>query len=456
MATVSSGFLDTAYGDTPWEDWDKNQRTYYVPDLLETFQHKSIFYGMVTYGVNLRAFRTATMVFSQIIDPDPNIAELSTRQIWLPQIYMDSRQLEITAAYYGDKLMAHKYDDDITYWRENGSAGLRPLIRKRLGPHMVQSLDLLARNTFLEKATVMYAGSASDFGNIGKTDTFDLDVCRAVQLGADYQPDPVDNPIFAVTSPGAVHTIRDADSGEFVERLKYTSPQRVTLNYEIGMYEGVRLTRHPVLTLWNCGEVLKRSSITSSIALGDGAPDPSTTKVENVWQVGQAGATHYIQVADTTGFQAGDFVSIHVYKEGDSSTYDSGLDSELKATNGCLFTDPTKVEREIYSVPSSTRLAFTKPITTDDFQTDLGSGVYGYVTKARHIHSAVFIKGPRGVVAGVIQPPQTYTPAPIDDVEAIYRVSWDARLKYQQMYPDRFEVYFFNAPVRRLGEVITL
>jgi len=44
---------------------------------------------------------------------------------------------------------------------------------------------------------------------------------------------------------------------------------------------------------------------------------------------------------------------------------------------------------------------------------------------------------------------------PIDDVEAIYRISWDARMKFQQMYPDRFEVYFFNAPVRKLGQVIT-
>jgi len=387
MATTSTGFLDTAYGDTPWEDWDKNQRTVYVPDLLESFQHEAIFYRMVTYGVNLRAQRTGKMVFSQILDPDPNIAELSTRQIWLPQVYMDSRQLEIEAAYYGDKIMAHKYDDDITYWKENGTSGLRPLIRNRLAPHMVNSLDLLARNAFLDKTTVIMEGGASDIGAIGIDDTFDLDVCRAVQLGADYQPDPAQNPIFAVTSPG--------------------DGNRITMNYEIGEYEGVRFSRHPIMTLWNCGEVLTTADITASISLGDGAPDPSSTKVEGVWQVGQAGATHYITVDDTTGFEAGDFVSLHVYKEGDTSTYDTSMDDELMASGGCIFNDPTKVEREIYEVVDGTKLSLTKPIMTDDFQTDLGGGVYGYVTSARHIHAAVFVKGPRGVVSGVIQPPQT-------------------------------------------------
>lgn len=452
MATVSSGFLDTAYGDTPWEDFDKNQRTVYVPELLESFRHTAIFYKMVTYGVNLYAQRTGTMVFTQVLDPDPNIATLSTRQIWLPQVYLDSRQLEISAEYYGDKIMAHKYDEAITYWRENGSQGLRPIIRNRLAPHMVQSLDILARNAFLDKSTVIMEGDASSFGAIESTDTFDLDVTRAVQLGADYQPDPVQNPIIGVTSPSAIYTVRDADDGEFISRLKYTD-NRAMLNYEVGEYEGVRFTSHPILTLWNCGEVNTQTTISASVTLGDGSPDPDTTKVEGVWQVGQSGATHYIEVADTTGFEAGDFVSLHVYREGDNGTYDTALDDQFKASEGAMFTDATKIEREIYEVVDGTKLSFTKPIMTDDFQTDLGDSVYGYVTLARPIHACVFVKGPRGVVSGVIQPPQTYTPAPIDDVEAIYRVSWDARLKYQQMYPDRFEVYFFTGPVRKKGQV---
>jgi len=455
MADNNSGFLDSAYGDTPWEDLTTNQRTVYVPELLEVFRTTSLFYGLVTYGVNLTAERTGKMVFTQVLDPEPNIAELSTRQIWLPQLYMDSQQLEISCAYYGDKVMLHKYDPLITYWTRTGQAGLREIISSRLAPHMVGSLDLLARNAFLQKTTVMFAGGASDFGTLEADDLFDLSIVRAVHLGADYQPDPVQNPIIGLSSPASVYTIRDDDDGEFIERAKYAEPRRL-LNYEVGEYEGVRFAQHPSVTLWNCGEIIAQTTIKASIALGNGAPDPGTTKVEGVWQVGQPGATHSITVASTAGYVAGDYVTLHVHREGDASTWDTALSSTLKTTTGVLFTDPSMIVREIYAVVDATHLSFTEPITVDYFQTDLGSTVYGYVTKGRPVHACVFMKGPRGVVSGVIQPPQTYNPAPIDDVEAIYRFAWDARLKYQQMYPRRFEVYFHAGPVRRLGAVINL
>lgn len=459
-ASVTTGFLDTAYGDTPWEDLDQNQYTKYVPELLEVFRHKSLYYGLVTYGVNLLAVRSGTMQFTQVMDPEPNIAALDNRQIWLPQLYMDSRALEITCLRYGDKVMMNKYDDYITYWRQNGTPGLRNIMRSRLAPHMVDTLDLLARNAFLNKTTVMFAGDVSSFGDVAATNTFDLSVCRAVHLGADYDPDPIQNPIIGLGAPSAVYTIKDSDSGEFISRLKYTDERRV-INYEIGEYEGVRFAQHPTNTLWNCGTVLKQSIIDASIALGDGAPDPATTKVEGVWKVGQAAATHYISVKDATGFEAGDFVTLHRHKAGDSSAYDSALGSQLKATNGVLFNDAEMIHREIYSVDETNdRLAFTEPITVDWFQTALTgigeSGVYGYVTKARPIHLTTFLKGPRGVVSGVLQPPQTYTPAPIDDTESIWRFSWDAYLKYQQMYPNRFEVYFHAGPIRKKGKVVDL
>lgn len=449
--STTSGF-STSYGDTPWEDFDRNQYTKYVPELLEQFRHKSLYYGLVTYGVNLAAMATKKMVFTQVIDPEPNIASLDNRQIWLPQLYLDSRQLEITCSRYGDKVMLNKYDEMITYWRENGSQGLRSIIGSRLAPHMVKSLDLLARNAFLDSDRAMFAGDASDFGSLEASDTFDLGICRAVQLGADYQPDPAMNPIFGIVSPSAVYSVRDADSGEFISRLKYTD-NRAMLNYEVGEYEGVRMTRHPTNVLWNVGEVKAQTTISASVTEGAGATGSS---VRGVWTVGQAGSTNYIEVADTTGFSAGNVVSLHVYRPGGGSSYDSAIDSKFKTTNGALFNDPTKIEREIYEVVDGTKLSFTEPITTDDFQTDLGGGVYGYVTYARPVHASVFIKGPRCVVSGVLQPPQTYTPRPVDDTESIWRFSWDAYLKYQRMYPRRYDLYFHAGPVRELDQVTNI
>ena len=446
MATVNTGFLDTHYGDTPWEDLDQNQRTVYTPELLQSFRQTSLFYGLVTYGVNLLRERTGTMVFTQVLDPEPNIATLDNRQIWIPQLYMDSRSLEITCARYGDKIMMNKYDQMITYWKENGQAGLRSIISNRLAPHMVQSMDLLARNAFLRCVRPMFAGGASDFGSLEADDTFEIGTPRAVHLGADYQPDPVTNPILGLHSPSATYSIRSDADGEFIERAKYAEPRRL-INYEVGEYEGVRFAAHPTMTLWNCGEVLQQTTVTASITEGDGAPDPETTKVDGVWKTGQEGATHSIAVADTTGFVAGDIVTIHTTRP--SAT------TSIEVQNGVQFDHAKNITREIYSVVSGTRLSFTEPVTVDWYQTDLGSGVYAYVTQARPVHATVFLKGPRGVVAGVLQPPQTYMPPPIDDTQSIYRFSWDAYMKYQQMYPRRFEVYFHAGPVRRLGSVVS-
>jgi hypothetical protein len=82
--------------------------------------------------------------------------------------------------------------------------------------------------------------------------------------------------------------------------------------------------------------------------------------------------------------------------------------------------------------------------------------VYAYATLARPIHVGIFIKGPRPVVAAVLQPPQTYAPAPIDSTNSVYRFAWDAYMRYQQFYPERFEVYCYAGPIRREGKVIEL
>ena len=436
------------YGDTPWPDFETNQRTVYVPDLLEVFRRNSIFYGMVDYSVDLLAYRTNQIVFTQPIDPEPNIAELGLRDLWLPQLYMDSRSITITATRYGDKIAMHKYDDYITYWRENRVAGMRKIVRRRLGPHIVSSLDRLARNEFLRNINRTFAGGASGFASLEADDTFEIGITRAVQLGADYSPDPVRNPVFCVTSPAAKYTIRNDANGEFISRLTYANPPRL-INGEVGVYEGVVFSIHPDLTLWNCGTVLAQTTITTAIQRGDGSPDPNTTKVDDVWQTGQPGATHYIQVASVTGFSVGDYVTLHTARP--------SANSEMAVQDGVQWDHPYNRERRIVAIDTTNnRLSFDYPILDDYYQTDLGGGVYGYVTKARPVHAALFIKGPRAVVAGVIQPPQTYEPTPFDDTGAVYRASWDAYMKYQQFYNHRAEVYFFAGPVRVNNEVVNL
>jgi hypothetical protein len=448
MAYPQTGF-DTYYGDTPWENLDRNQRTVYSPDLMEIYRKSSLFYRLVTYGVNLRAARTGQMVFTQVLDPKPNIREVNNRTIWLPQTYFDSKDQVITAKRYGDKVMLHDYDDWLTYWREGNADGLRNIIRNRVAPHMVASLDLLARNAHLrvQSNRAMFAGGASSFGSLNADDIFEVGVARAVQLQMGYTADPLTNPIVAVVDPAATYSVKNDTTGEWVDVMKYAAPGRL-LNYEIGTYDGVRFVSHPSLTLYNCGQVLAQTTVTASISLGDGAPDPETTTVDGVWRVGQAGATHGITVADSSGFTVGDYVTLHTSRP--------SADATLEVLNGVQFDHANNSTWEIAAIPDGTTLQFTEPVSVEYYQTDLGGGVYAYCTLARPVHASVFLHGPNYVVSGVLNPPETNEPKSIDDMERIWRVAWDAYLEYQIMQPRNATVYFYAGPITRGVQVVNL
>lgn len=338
----------------------------------------------------------------------------------------------------------------ITYWREQGAVGLRAIMRKRLAPNMIAVLDILARNAHIGHFAPMFAGSQSDFGALTATDTFDPGIGRSVWLWADYTPDPVNNPVVGLVSPSAVYSFKSgAGSTEWMGRLDYADPARL-LNYEIGQYENVRYAAHPILTLWGCGEVIHQVTISGAVAQGDGAPDPATATVDGVYATGQADQTHYIQLSEADGFAAGDIIVLHRVRNAATTT--------TGPIRGVTYDHYQNIVRRIVSVNTTTeRITLNKPILVDWYESVVsGLAHYGWVTKGRPVHMGAFLKGPRGVVSGVLQPPATYTPPPIDDTMSIFRFGWDAYLRYQIMNPERFETYFYAGPIRRLGEVINL
>lgn len=444
---VTYSTFETSYGVTPWmASLDKNQRTMYVPDLLEAFVADSLFYRMIDYAIDLNQWRTQKVVFTQRLRGEPNIAPLDNRQLWLPQFYSDSREIEISCARYGDKIQYHWYDDMITYWKEGNTEGLGRMMRNDVAPHMIESLDLLARNAFLNSHFVTFAGTATGFNNLAKTDTFDVgSLFRSMQLTKGYRMDLTQNPTFCLTAPSAVYQIVSDDSGEWLSRNQYANPSAI-VNYEAGTYMGIRTVSHPLLTLWNVGPVIAQTTVTAAIGVGDGAPGPDS-RVDGVWNVGQDGATHYVTVASSASFNVGEIVTLHRVRPAANG---------VRATqNGVQWDHADNINLRIVAKDTG-KLMFERPILSDSYGTEVSSGVYGYITKARPVHAALFIMGPRAVVAGVTQPPQTYEPAPVDDTQKVYRLSWDAYLKYQPMFTDRFLVHFFAGPVSMNNAVVEL
>ena len=116
------------------------------------------------------------------------------------------------------------------------------------------------------------------------------------------------------------------------------------------------------------------------------------------------------------------------------------------------FEEGTAHDLRITSISGTTSgtLSFDRPLMVN-FTTDLGSGVYGYVTKGRNIHTAIFIGAQDGVVSGWGQTPRIYTPRPVDDFDSMYRVSFDAYAAYQSFQPMGYEVLFMAGTNRYKG-----
>jgi hypothetical protein len=120
-------------------------------------------------------------------------------------------------------------------------------------------------------------------------------------------------------------------------------------------------------------------------------------------------------------------------------------------TGGVNFNEGKLTNRRVVQVDSSNgRLVLDTPFLVD-FDTDMGSGVFGYVTLGRNIHSSIFIGGEQAIVAGVAQQPLFYELDPIDDFKAIFRFSFDQYIGYQPYRPEVMEVVFTAGTTRIKG-----
>jgi len=459
---MTVGDFDIYYSDNPWTVIDKNQRTWYDPELISIYRRGALFTPTIQFVKNLGDVRATKMVMTQLMDPHPDFTAMAVRQIWMPASHIDSRAVEITFSRYGGKVAYTIYDDLVTYWRQNNQEGIRQIMRGALGQHMIDVLDMLARNAYLKGALdsgyILYQGGGTSFNDLGTTDTFDINLALDIWLGmAGRDSANAINPIsganggsiICYTTPGVIYDIQKGTDGKdgWVAVNQYANPGALLRN-EVGAYKNVRFVQSPKLVLWNTGALIAQGTISAAINAGDGAPNPGTTKVDATYMVGQTtgGVKNYIAVGSwTTGalsnINVGDVISIHT-----SRTSSFGI------TNGVDFQEGTLTNRRVVAKVDSSpdQLVLDKPILVD-MNTDLGGGVYAYVTKARNVHGSIFVGGSNGIVSGVALPPRFHAPAPVDDFEMVQRFSWDGYLGYQTYDPNVFEVIFSAGTTRIKG-----
>jgi N4-gp56 family major capsid protein len=406
----------TIYGTSATGNYlPASQRSYYEALLLETLRTKSILVPYCTVKEDFRARDTGIIIYTEVMDTDPDFSALAEDTLWLTGAHLDSRSVQIALEIHGDALKISDYNELLNYWA-NGD--LRGLVRGKLGQNMVDCLDLLARNAFLGASNITYAGSKTSRATLLQTDLFDPELGEVIRVHLEENEVPgiasVDDggsqTIVCVTTPRVCHDIRTAAGSKWLEVQEYLTPTR-KLNSEVGMWGGVRYVKTNRNKLFNFGaQTTVQTTISGPTVAGQGA------KVsQSPYTVGQSGATAYIAVAKDDSFAVGDIVTLHA-----SGTVPTEADGTVE------------VRKIVQLAVSGESMAFDRPLMKVHAKG-------AKVTKGITLHASMFMGGP-AIVYGVGERPNVLVPPKIDDMQMVQRYSWRGFLKFQMFRPEFLEL----------------
>jgi hypothetical protein len=462
----------TIYSTDPWAGVASNQRTWYDPILRAQYRRNTLYTNLVPYATQpMLPSNTPLMVFNFAYDFQPNTDPAANlRYNEVPPAYMDGFQVEVRFERYQWQTAYDKFDSYISYWAsKGGNAGLAPLIRERVSRVLTETQDLLVRNAFLSTTyTMLPSSSYTGADQVTSSDKFILDMVDDSILRANTQnvwnspiPGMQQGDLLCVDSPGQIYDVvsDNSSTNRWIELRKYRDLSPFN-KYEMGSYHSSRHLQTNANCLWNCGKTSFTTTITAAAQPQDGAPDPATAKVDGTYKVGQAGslATHYLTVSSASGVKVGDMVTIHKTK---NQAADVAAQPKLRVLGAPRYDEGTKLERRIVAISGNT-ITLNKPLLLD-YATEVnasgtgaltpGSGVYGFVTKGVNLHVSIMIAEGNGVVCGVCVPPRVYAPEPIDLYKSVYRIGFDAYLKYQVIRPEAFEIFVTGGTMREADQI---
>jgi N4-gp56 family major capsid protein len=290
-------------------------------------------------------------------------------------------QRSLTVDEYGYSIGTTEELDLTSYFGPIGD-----IVRSLLAPQMALTLDLLARNAFLDRSKAKYetfAGTASSFDTLGASDVmssnlirqaaYKLSVRRAPLMGSDY---------VAIAHPAVIYDLR-GDS-YWRDAQLYAGAENI-FNGEEGRLHGVRFIKSDMARIPNAGAMVAETALSSAAA-------PGQTQ---------------IQVASVAGFAPGMEVSIL------SSTSPGAVRSA---------TDGGAEEAVIDSIAGSTITLKTGLL--------LPHGTNSRVVEAADIYPVSVFGGTPAVGKGVVLPPEVRVALPTDKLRRLNYVGWYALLGY--------------------------
>lgn len=428
--------FESYYTTNPFVNWTKDKVTpWYVPDLLAGYYMEPPVwrpYVQLTYDLGPNGYLSQEAQFSMMADfePDPDPIAMDTLYVEPMATYMKS--LSITVRRYGGKIQHNPILHYFNYYRERGVREFGSLLRNRLGPAIAKTIEVLARNAFHRIVYNSYAmdSAKTDFGDITAADKFNLSWLDNLDLYFSLGENPSFRQTLGPTakvcliSPSLLYDIRN-DPRWTDWNVGTESGRDVLFSRIVGRINNVFFVPTILNIFWNAGTIIEQEPITTPVQRGDGAV---TTFAG--YEIGEPTATHQVTVAGPiTDINVGDIVTIHVTR---TSTY--GVTNGVDPFSGKQWT------RKVMAKTTNT-LSFDKPLLWP-LTTDLGGGVYGWVTKARHIHAATFITGNRAVVMGMAMPIRVVNPVPVDDFNTIERTSWHGIFGFEPFIQEEaFNIY---------------
>lgn len=413
-----------------------------------------------------------------------NHTPIGRYQRMMGPIYFDTRQRKVRARNrWGAKSQYDIRDQMVTRYGNDTESFISAALRSQLAANIVGQTEKICRDGLISNALhqFMYDGSAfvagtHDFSNLPDTadGIFDLKLLEEVALrlatrcentlkqwGNYAQPVPGQNfrnSVLILTTTGTYWDFWHSEEQEWMVDLRQLQDDRIINGGQVQYRNFATIvdTGSNAMLLHNAGNITKQVAVTSPIRWGDGAPDPETTAVDNMWYAGQSGTevTHYVQCTDlgTSQFAKGDFVSIHTSR---LAATDYGIADGVDFLHGKTYV------AEVYEVDEDNeRLTFRDPITEqyeDAFAyTTLANeasagNAYAFITKATHV-APVMVIGTRESVQFVQrrQPDGSLIQyhRPVDtnvDFPSIERVTanWYGEINPWEL--DVYEIFYVNA-----------
>jgi hypothetical protein len=462
------------YNNNPVGVIDQNSWTDKDPEVAMQFQTgPTIYTPLIEWTDQSKTTGAQYSQFTELLEGEADTEELTMTQQYIPEpLGVDSRMRQITVARYGDKVQLLKSSNYFQQWKMSGGRDWRPILRGVLGSNIRRKIEGLSRNSFLRgpKAYWTYGGDASNMATLQSGDVFGLDIVnewnlRLGQLGDPIIPGDIASAKLAIVPPGSIYdfqkSLATADKNETALWRDASLYRGEALKYEIGTYKNIRFMVAPndkygqsMAVLYNAGAVEHQVCVMDVINMGDGSPNPETTKVDETWYVGQKAAAHSVHCTgySLSGFAVNDIVAIHTNRT-------------------TLYGDPDGVDvlhgktihRRIVAIDGA-YMSFDRPILFN-YKTKLSSftpkggsseaNAYAIITKAAHVGFILVLGSKGGIKANVNKPLEFYEPKPVDDFESVWRYVWDIVAGYNVWDPLLFECHFVAITLPKPGGVIT-